>query len=330
MRLRLVVPLDVTEPTGGNVYDLALADAMRRDGDHVDLVACSPTDLAAVLHDGSNDPVLVDGLLACPHPGALAGTGAGVLVHMPLAWRPDVSSDEAAELDLLEAEALEAASLVVATSQWSAQYLIGRHRLQGVAVVPPGVEPADVVEGSDPPLVVEVAAIAPHKNQLGLVEALAEVAHLPWRARLAGSLDVDPGYVAQVRRAIDAADLADRVDLTGAISRDAAWAGADVLVLPSLAEAYGMVVTEALARGIPAIVADGGPAEALGVGPAGQRPGIVIPRGDAPALADALRRWLTDSEQRDELRRRALETRPTLDGWDVAAVGIRQALARRG
>jgi glycosyltransferase involved in cell wall biosynthesis len=326
MRLRLVVPLDVDDPTGGNVYDLALADAMRRDGDHVDVIACAPADLAALLRDESTDQVLVDGLLACPHPGALAGTGVGVLVHMPLAWRLNASGDEAAELDLLEAEALEAASIVIATSRWSAHYLAERHRVHGVAVVPPGVAPADVVEGSDPPLIVQIAAIAPHKNQLGLVEVLTEVADLPWQARLAGSLDVDPPYVAEVSRAIDAAGLADRVELTGVVARDAAWAGADLAMLPSLEEAYGMVVTEALARGIPAIVADGGPAEALGLDPDGQRPGVVVPRGDSRALADALRPWLADAGQRDEFRQRALATRPTLDGWDVTADRMRQVL----
>jgi glycosyltransferase involved in cell wall biosynthesis len=327
MRLRLVVPLDVDEPTGGNVYDLALADALRRAGDHVDIVACAPADLAELLRDGSTDTVLVDGLLACPHPGALSGTGAGVLVHMPLSWRPDVSGDEAVELDLLEAETLEAASIVIATSQWSAQYLAERHRVHGVAIVPPGVAPADVVDGSDPPLIVQIAAIAPHKNQLGVVEALTDVADLPWQARLAGSLEVDPDYVAEVSRAIDAAGLAGRVELPGVVARDAAWVGADLALLPSLAEAYGMVVTEALARGIPAIVASGGPAEALGLDPDGQRPGVVIPRDDSRALADALRRWLADEGQRAELRRRALATRPTLDGWDVAADRLRRALA---
>jgi glycosyltransferase involved in cell wall biosynthesis len=327
VKLRLVVPLDVDEPTGGNVYDLALAEAMRRDGDDVDVIACDPGDLAALLRDRSPDRVLVDGLLACPQPGAFGGTRPAVLVHMPIGWRPGVSDDEAAELDLLEAEALALSSVVVATSQWSARYLAQRHRVKGIAVVLPGVEPADVVEGSDPPLIVHLATLSPHKNQLALVRSLADLAHLPWRARLTGSLDVDPAYVAEVRRAIDGADLAHRVELTGTIARDAAWAGADLAVLPSHAEAYGMVVTEALARGVPAIVTDGGPAEALGLDQDGRRPGAVVPRDDHQALTAELRRWLTDSSHRDDLRRRALSRRATLDGWNVAAAQMRQALA---
>ena len=330
MRLRLVVPVDVDEPTGGNVYDLALADALRQSGDEVEVVSCGSSDVASVLREPWVGSVLVDGLLACPHPGALGGGRLAVVVHMPIAWRPGITSDEAAELDLLEAEALAMSSVVVSTSDWCAAYLAERHRVKGVVVAPPGVDRAEVVEGSDPPVIVHVAAVAEHKNQLGLVEALAEVAELPWRARLVGSLDVDPDYVASVRRAIEAAGLGERVALEGVVPRDAAWAGADLAVLPSLAEAYGMVVTEALARGIPAIVADGGPAEALGVDPGGQRPGAVVPRGDTPALAAELRRWLIEPGRRAELRRRALATRPTLAGWDVAADRVRRALAGAG
>jgi glycosyltransferase involved in cell wall biosynthesis len=320
------VPSDVPEPTGGNVYDLSLAEAMRRDGDEVDVIACESGDLAALLRDPSPDHVLVDGLLACPHPGALGGSRPAILVHMPIAWRPGITADEAAELDLLEAEALAVSSMVIATSRWSAHYLAERHRVKGVAVVPPGVDPAEVVEGSDPPLIVHLAALSAHKNQLGLVRSLADLADLPWQARLAGSLDVDPAYVAEVRGAIDAAGLADRVSVPGVVARDEAWAGADLSVLPSHAEAYGMVVTESLARGIPAIVTDGGPAEALGVDHEGRRPGAVIPRDDPHALTAELRRWLTDAAHRSALRRRALARRDTLEGWDVAAARMREAL----
>jgi glycosyltransferase involved in cell wall biosynthesis len=103
---------------------------------------------------------------------------------------------------------------------------------------------------------------------------------------------------------------------TGA-ALDAAYADADLLVLPSRAETYGMVVTEALARGIPvlATAVDGVP-EALGAAPDGSRPGMLVPPGDAEALAVALRRWLTDPGWRARLRESARGRRDTLRGWD--------------
>ena len=53
-----------------------------------------------------------------------------------------------------------------------------------------------------------------------------------------------------------------------------------MLVLPSRKETYGMVVTEALSRGIPVIASDvGGVPEALGAAPGGAQPGLLVPPG---------------------------------------------------
>lgn len=81
-----------------------------------------------------------------------------------------------------------------------------------------------------------------------------------------------------------------------------------------------MVVTEALARGIPVIGTDvGGLAEALGRAPGAGRPGILVPADDPAGLAVALRRWLTDAGRRQDLRRAARERGATLSDWSVTA-----------
>ena len=95
-----------------------------------------------------------------------------------------------------------AATLVVATSQWSADYLERHHLVTGVVVAPPGVEPSPVGAGSDPPLLVHVAALLPNKDQLGVVAALSGLTDLDWRARLVGSDARDPAYAAAVRDAV--------------------------------------------------------------------------------------------------------------------------------
>lgn len=329
MRLRLVVPADVDEPTGGNVYDLAVAEAMRADGDEVDVVRCGAADVDAVLRRPWHGATLVDGLLGCHHPAAVAATRPGVLVHMPLAWHPHLSRDRTAQLDRREREALHSASVVVTTSHWSAAYLEQQHGVDGVAVAPPGVERAPVGTGSSPPLLVHLAALMPHKDQLGVVAALSRLTDLPWQARLVGSAERDPEYSSAVREAVRAAGLTDRVAIPGSLPRDAAWAGADLALLPSRVESFGMVVTEALARGVPAVVSETGAAEALGVTADGERPGAVVPAGDTAALTGVLRRWLTDSHCRDAFRSAALSRRATLEGWDVTARRVRAALERR-
>lgn len=326
MRLRLVVPLDVDTPTGGNTYDLALAEALRAAGDEVELVRCVPSGVRDAVRRPWDGPTMVDGLLACPHPEVVRAARVAVLVHMPLALETGLAAEVAVALDRREREALHAAAVVVATSEWTAGHLARHHQLARVAVAPPGADRAPVGVGSDPPLFVHVAALLPHKNQLGVVAALSELTDLPWRARLAGSVDRDPGYVAAVRAAVDAAGLRDRVEIAGELPRDSAWAGADLALLPSLVETFGLVVTEALARGVPGIVSDGGPAEALGCTPAGDRPGVVVPAGDQEALRRELRRWLTDEHHRRHLRSAALARRQTLAGWESTADHVRRAL----
>ena len=81
-------------------------------------------------------------------------------------------------------------------------------------------------------------------------------------------------------------------------------------MLPSRAETYGMVVTEALARGIPVLASDaGGLPETLGRDPDGRVPGLLVPPGDAAALAAALRGWLDDPAGGPSSGRRARERR---------------------
>lgn len=328
MRLRLVVPADVDTPTGGNVYDLALADALRSGGDEVAVLPCEAAGLASVLREPWDGPTLVDGLLACPQPEAVATAPAAVLVHMPLALETGLSTDRVVRLDRLERQALHAADRVIATSSWSARHLERQHGLSEVTVARPGVEPAAVSTGSDPPLFVQLAALLPLKDQLGVVAALGRLRDLRWRARLAGSVHRDPDYAAAVRDAVDSARLSDRVEIPGVVARAAAWDGADLALLPSRVESFGMAVTEALARGVPAVVSEGGAAEALGAAADGTVPGAVVPAGDTDALEGTLRRWLTDAGYRTTVREAALARRTTLEPWEATARRVRDALTR--
>ena len=106
------------------------------------------------------------------------------------------------------------------------------------------------------------------------------------------------------------------------------YQAADLLVLASRSETYGMVVTEALARGLPVVATEvGGVPEALGHGADGDRPGLLVPPGDPAALAAALRAWLTDAEMRRRLRRAAGERRASLSGWSTTASVVSGVLA---
>ena len=163
----------------------------------------------------------------------------------------------------VEAEALRAASGVLCTSRWAAAELARRYGLDDVGVAPPGVDRPDPAPGSrrtGAPRILAVGSLTPTKDQLTLIAALARVADLDWSARLVGSDTLDSGYARQIRAELSSAGLDDRVSVVGALvgrQLAAEWSAADLLVHPSRSETYGIVVLEALARGIPAIVSAG-------------------------------------------------------------------------
>ena len=65
---------------------------------------------------------------------------------------------------------------------------------------------------------------------------------------------------------------------------------------------------------------------ALGRNADGGRPGLLVPPGDAPAFAAALRRWLGEPGLRQQLRRAAGERRMTLSDWSVTSDRISRVL----
>jgi glycosyltransferase involved in cell wall biosynthesis len=165
--------------------------------------------------------------------------------------------------------------------------------------------------------------LAAHKGQDILLDALAQLTDLSWRCTCVGALDRDPAFVAALQRH----PVATRVEFAGVrigLELEQAYASADVLVLPSRIEAYGMVVTEALARGLPVIAcAVGGVPDTLGRISDDRRPGVLVDADSPGDLAAALRNWLGDAALRAELRTVARSRRSTLAGW--AATGRKVA-----
>ncbi|MFJ6572647.1 glycosyltransferase family 4 protein [Streptomyces sp. NPDC091292] len=335
---------DPTAPSGGNTYDrrvgLDLSGFGWRVHDHAVPGAWPrPAPAArrrlartlASLADGS--VVLLDGLVACGVPEVVVPEAArlriAVLVHLPLADETGIAPARAADLDARERTTLRAVSATVATSAWAARRLIDHHGLAParVHVAAPGTDIAPLAPGTDGiSRLLCVASVTPRKGQHRLVEALASIADLPWSCVCVGGLDHDPGYVAALRALVDTHGLGDRVRLAGprtGADLAASYAAADLMVLTSSAETYGMAVTEALARGIPVLATDvGGLPEAIGRAPDGAVPGMLLPPGDPAALATALRRWFGEHETRRRLKQAARRRRTALDGWATTALSL--------
>ena len=170
--------------------------------------------------------------------------------------------------------------------------------------------------GQEPvPHLISVGTLGDRKNQLAFAHALQACADLPWTASVIGP-QVALDYAERVRSALPRQARL-RGALTGSQLEDE-WGRAALLVHPARAETWGMVVTEALAHGVPAIVGRGtGAEEALRSG--GGMPGASVDPDDPDELAALLRRWLTDSALRADWRTQALAGRQRLRGWPQAA-----------
>lgn len=319
---------DPARPSGGNIYDRRAASGLTTSGWQVHEHAVPgfwspPGPEAFALLDGvvqripAGATVLLDGLIASTAPEILVPQARRlrlvVLVHMPLA-------------DERERAALAAAAAVITTSEWGRGRLIELYGLdhERVHVAEPGAEPAELATGTaGGGALLCVGAVTPIKGHDVLLAALAGMADMSWRCVCVGSLDRDPAFVETLR--------CERVSFPGTrtgAELDGSYADADLVVLPSRAETYGMVVTEALARGLPVVASDvGGVPEALGSGAGGIRPGLLVPPNDPAALGDALRAWLGDADLRKRWRRAARERRRSLPAWSATTSVIAAALA---
>ncbi|MCX4903906.1 glycosyltransferase family 4 protein [Streptomyces sp. NBC_00878] len=341
---------DPTMPSGGNVYDARISLDLPGfgwqvhkhaiDGSWPQPGAPARAELARTLADlADGTVVLLDGLVACAVPEIVIPEAERlrlvVLVHLPLGDETGLTPALAADLDARERRTLRAVPAVVATSEWAARRLVAHHGLapDRVHVAAPGADIAPLAPGTDGvSRLLCVASVTPRKGQHRLVEALAAVTDLPWSCVLVGGLNQDPEYVARLRALIDQHGLGDRLQLAGPRSGaalDASYAAADLMVLTSYAETYGMAVTEALARGIPVLATDvGGLPEAVGRAPDGGVPGLLVPPENPAALAAELRGWFGEADVRRRLKAAARARRASLGGWAATARSLSGVLGR--
>jgi glycosyltransferase involved in cell wall biosynthesis len=254
------------------------------------------------------------------------------LVHHPLALETGLEEGRRRALFESERRALGTACAVIATSRATARALTEFDVPAGrLHVVEPGCDPAPLATGSQggTPALLCVATLIPRKGHVLLVEALAGLKDRAWTLKCAGSSTRDPATTAALRQAIAAAGLDGRVDLLGEVdpSRlDALYAQADLFVLPSFHEGYGMALAEALARGVPVFstragaIVDTVPADA----------GVLLPAGDALAWRSALASWLDRPAWRRELAAGARAARTRLPSWPQACERFAAALAAVG
>ena len=338
-----VVPGRLNTLTGGYLYDRRMSEGLGQHGWSVEVRELDesfpyPTPAAlehaacvlADLQDGTR--LLVDGLALGAMPGVIEHEAArlriAALVHLPLGADVSIDRNTAARLEVGERRALGAAALVIvtgtATLPMLAKYGIARNR---IVVVEPGTARAPLARGSgETPLqLLSVGTLNPGKGHEILLEALAAVPHRGWHLTCAGSVTRHPATVDRVRAAIRRLGLEERVTIVGEL--DATRLGecydrADVFVLATLQETYGMAVAEALAHGLPVVSTTTGAIPDL----IGADAGLLAPPGNTEALVGALTRVIGDNGLRTRLTEGARRVRGRLPSWEQAFEKMASAL----
>ncbi len=344
MRAPFAIPGDLAALTGGYAYDreiIARAPAFGMPIEHLALPqgfpAPSPDDLretARVLRALAPDDLLVvDGLAFgafTPDLLAVLPRRTVALVHHPLALETGLSPGDARRLAASERVALSHAAHVIVTSPTTKDLLIADYGVGDarITVAVPGVAPARRARGSGGGLhILAVGSVTPRKGHDVLVTALAGLAALDWRLTIVGSLERAPEHAQALARQIVTQGLSSCIVLAGEVDDsglDAFYESADVFVMPSLYEGYGMVLGEAMARGLPVVATTGGAAaQTVPDGAA-----LKVAPGDPVALADALAHLISDKALRARLSDAAFAAGQALPSWDVTACIVAGVLAR--
>lgn len=325
-----VFPGNLATPTGGYHYDRRLIHELRQRGLSVETIALSdqfpfPDEQAledarqalAAVPDGS--VVIIDGLAF----GTLDQIAEAetqrlriiALCHHPLALESGLDQAQQHRFQASEQRALQAARAVLVTSEHTRQILIDQYAMspQKVMVAQPGTDPVPFAPCIGSPLqLLTVASLTRRKAHDVLIDALAPLVDLPWQARFVGGTGFDPAWSDALQQQVNRLRLQHRIELVGAVDDLAAeFQTADLFVLPSRYEGYGMVFAEALAAGLPVIAARAGAVPDVVPDSAG----LLVPPDDAAALTVALRRLLTREDLRRQLQAGARTAAANLPTW---------------
>lgn len=336
-RLAFAVPGDLATPTGGYAYDRRMIAELKALGWQVDVIglgdgfprpsaeqkAFAQARLAEVK---KGTPIVIDGLAFGVLPEAARALYRDYpligLVHHPLALETGLSSADAAAMKVSEKAALAATQAVIATSDLTGRMLAQDYDVPfgRITVAPPGTDrvAACAAKAGETVQLLSIGSIVPRKGYDVLIAALAAIADLPWRLSIAGDRTRNVDAAARLDADIAHYKLDDRIDVLGAVSDETIaelYSQSDVFVLASRFEGYGMVFTEALARGLPVIGTTGGaipetvPKDA----------GILVPPDDTKALAEALSEIIISAEKREHLAAAARASAVQLPAWQDSA-----------
>jgi len=345
-RAVFAVPGDLATPTGGYGYDRRIISelgALAWQIEVLDLGDGFPFPSTPVLDEAGKrlaalpggQPIVIDGLALGVLPDAAEAVchrcPVVALVHHPLGLETGLSATEAAALCASERRALAHANHVITTSPATARLLATDFDVPSdrLTVVVPGTDRAahQPRTGAGPVTLLAVGTVIPRKGYDVLITALGKLADLRWRLVIVGERERSPDTTRRLDGEIARLHLGDRIRFTGAVApRQLAplYASADLFVLASRFEGYGMAYAEAVAHGLPVVGTTAGAIPDT----VPQGAGVLVPPDDADALADALRPLIADRSRRDALSAGARKAAGSLPTWRGSALLFARVLER--
>jgi glycosyltransferase involved in cell wall biosynthesis len=338
------VPGDLATATGGYVYDRRIVAELPKAGWQVDVLdiganfpRASAAERATAHRRLTGVPaglvIVIDGLAFGVMPESaevLQRTHKLVaLVHHPLALETGLQEWEAAQFRDSERRSLSFVHRVITTSATTARVLAADFAVpaEKVSIVVPGTDrmalterhPGDVVR------LLAVGSIVPRKGYDVLIAALGQLPDLPWRLTIAGDASRSPVTARALKEQIAALHLADRITVRGVVPADQLallYADADLFVLSSHYEGFGMAYTEAIAHGVPVLGTTAGAiSEAVPPGA-----GVLVAPDNVRELTLALMRLVGHPDERARLAAGARAAAATLPTWDDAGRLFARAL----
>jgi glycosyltransferase involved in cell wall biosynthesis len=250
------------------------------------------------------------------------------LVHHPLALETGLSDRRRDELLKSERDALSRADAIIVSSPLTARTLVSDYGVAAdrVTIAEPGTEPAIRSRGTGMPFtMLAVGALIPRKGYPILIDGLKELGREDWQLTIVGSPDHDPLESNRIRERVLSSGLRSRVKIAGKVSAkdlQRLFAHADLFVMPSLYEGYGMVLAEAMAHGLPIVCTTGGAAAET----APDEAAIKVSPGDAEAFSEAIARVMGDKALCDAMSEAAWEAGRRLPRWSTSVAKIAKVL----
>jgi glycosyltransferase involved in cell wall biosynthesis len=331
------VPGSIDQPTGGYAYDRRVIAALRGLGCDIDIIDLGegfPYPVAGTRQQAferlrmvtPGRPIVIDGLALGVLPEAADALRAThpviALVHHPLALETGVASATAAAFVVSERAALAAVRHVIVTSPSTRRTVIADYGVaeSSVTVAVPGNERVAVAARPrrDTVALLAVGSVVPRKGYDVLIDALANIGDLDWDLAIAGDRTRDPTAAESLAAQIAERGLQKRVRMLGAVGEDelaALHRDADLFVLASRHEGYGMAFAAAVNHGLPVV------GTLAGAIPETVPPGVgmLVPPDDAAALGEALRAMIADPSLREAHAAAARGAAALLPDWDATA-----------